>query len=171
MERVLRVYSFPMKRCFAVLSTAGVLAILSACNEPPDTREADAKAIKDVEAAWVKDVATKDVDKFAGYYTSDASFLVPNMPIATGKDAIRNVIKALVSDANFALTFQSSRVEVSKGGDLGYTQGSYSLTMTDPNTKQPATDKGKYVTVFKKQADGSWKAVADMINSDGPAAK
>jgi uncharacterized protein (TIGR02246 family) len=142
--------------------------MLSACNQPPDTREADVKAIKDVEAAWVKDVATKDVEKFASYYADDASFLVPNMPIATGKDAIRNVIKSLVSDPNFALTFQSSRVEVSKGGDLGYSQGTYSLTMTAPITKQPAVDKGKYVTVFKKQRDASWKAVADMINSDGP---
>jgi ketosteroid isomerase-like protein len=44
------------------------------------------------------------------------------------------------------------------------------MTSTNPKTKKPATDKGKYVTVFKKQADGSWKVVADIFNSDGPAA-
>jgi ketosteroid isomerase-like protein len=38
--------------------------------------------------------------------------------------------------------------------------------MTNPKTKKPATDKGKYLTVYEKQADGSWKAVADTFNSD-----
>ena len=49
-----------------------------------------------------------------------------------------------------------------------YTQGTYSMTMSDPKSGKPVTDNGKYLTVFKKQADGKWKAVADMINSDGP---
>jgi ketosteroid isomerase-like protein len=51
---------------------------------------------------------------------------------------------------------------------LGYTQGTYTLTITDPKTKKPVTDKGKYVTAYKKQADGTWKAVADMVSSDIP---
>jgi len=40
------------------------------------------------------------------------------------------------------------------------------MTVTDPKTKQPITDKGKYLTVYMKQPDGSWKAVADTFNSD-----
>jgi len=32
----------------------------------------------------------------------------------------------------------------------------------------PATEKGKYLTVWKKQADGSWKVIEDMFNSDLP---
>ena len=39
-------------------------------------RDADIKAVKDVEADWVKDIAAKDADKFASYYSDDASFLV-----------------------------------------------------------------------------------------------
>ena len=35
--------------------------------------------------------------------------------------------------------------------------------------RKPVTDRGKYLTVFKKQAAGTWKAVEDMINSDLPA--
>jgi ketosteroid isomerase-like protein len=42
------------------------------------------------------------------------------------------------------------------------------MTTTDPKTKKPVTDKGKYAEVYKKQADGSWKAVADMDSSDTP---
>jgi len=40
--------------------------------------------------------------------------------------------------------------------------------LTNPKDKKPITDKGKYLTVFKKQADGNWKAVADMVSSDLP---
>ena len=49
---------------------------------------------------------------------------------------------------------------------MAYLQGTY--TMTDPKTKKPMADKGKYLTVFTKQPDGSWKAIADAFNSDPP---
>ena len=59
-------------------------------------------------------------------------------------------------------------VEVAKSGDLGYAQGGYTMTMTDPKTKKVLTVNGKYVEVFRKQADGGWKAVEDIINEDAP---
>jgi hypothetical protein len=40
--------------------------------------------------------------------------------------------------------------------------------MTDPKTKKVLIERGKYVTVYKKQADGGWKAVADIDNEDAP---
>jgi ketosteroid isomerase-like protein len=54
----------------------------------------------------------------------------------------------------------------SKSDDMAYLQGTY--TMIDPKNKKPMTDKGKYLTVFTKQPDGSWKAIADAFNSDPP---
>ena len=45
-------------------------------------------------------------------------------------------------------------------------QGSLTYTMTAPKTKKVLTRKGKYVTVYKKQADGGWKAVAVIWNED-----
>jgi ketosteroid isomerase-like protein len=75
----------------------------------------------------------------------------------------------MMADPNFGLSFQGTRADASKGGDLVYTVGTYSLTTSDPKNKQPVTDRGKYMTVYKKQPDSTWKAVADMINSDLPA--
>ena len=159
-----------MPRYRSLFACIGLFALGAACTRTvPDTREADIKAVKGVEAAWVEDIATKDVDKFAGYYSDDASLLMPNAPIINGKDSIKAALKPMLADPNFALTFQSTRAEASKGGDFVYTIGTYSMTTSRPNGKTAATDKGKYLTVFKKQADGSWKAVADMISSDMPA--
>jgi ketosteroid isomerase-like protein len=71
-----------------------------------------------------------------------------------------------MSDPNFSLNFQSTRAMASKSGDMVYSQGTYTMTATNPKTKKPVTDHGKYLTVYTKQADGSWKAVADTFNSD-----
>ena len=134
----------------------------------PDTRDADVSAVRDSEVAWSKDAGTKDAAKFASYYADDASLLLPNAPMITGKPAILATAQQMFGDPNISLSFQSTRVEASKSGDLVYSQGTYSMTMTDPKSKKPVTDKGKYLTVWRKQADGSWKAVADMVNTDMP---
>ena len=158
-----------MKRNGLYLFCATLAALLAGCAAPQaDTHDADVKAIKDTETAWVADAATKDPAKFAAHYTDDASVLLPNEAVINGKDAITAGMKPMMADPNFALQFQPTKVDVAKSGDLGYTQGTYTMTMTDPKTKQPMTDKGKYVTVYKKQADGSWKAVSDILNSDLP---
>ena len=164
-----------MKRNGSLFLLASLLLFPVACSDQAaapaaaDTRDADVKAVHDVEAAWVKDVATKDADKFASYYTDDGSLLLPNSPILNGKEAIKAALKPMLADPNFALTFQSTRAEASKGGDVVWSVGTYSMTVSDPKTKKPVTYKGKYTTVFKKQADGSWKAIVDMVNSDMPA--
>lgn len=158
-----------MKRNGLYLFCATLAALLAGCApSAPDTHDADVKAIKDTETAWVTDANTKDPAKFAAHYTDDASVLLPNEPILTGKDNITSALKPMMADPNFALQFQATKIDVAKSGDLGYTQGTYTMTMTDPKTKQPWTDRGKYVTVYKKQADGSWKAVSDILNSDLP---
>ena len=44
------------------------------------------------------------------------------------------------------------------------------MTVNDAKGK-PVTDRGKYVEAWKKQADGAWKVVEDIYNSDLPAPK
>ena len=148
--------------------------IMTPSNEPSAGETAKAhddavQALKDTEAAWVNDIRSKDVEKWVSYYTDDASLLMVNAPVATGKDAIRNMLGPLMSDPAFALQFSASRVEVAASNDLGFTQGTYSMTMTDPKRKKPVTEKGKYVTVFRRLPDGSWKSVEDTALADGPA--
>ena len=62
----------------------------------------------------------------------------------------------------FSLTWIAEKAEVSNSGDLGYSTGTYTATFGE------TTDKGKYVTIWRKQSDGSWKVVEDVFNSDLP---
>jgi len=166
-----------MKPPSSTCAACAAMFMLTACTQappppPPDTRAADMKAIQDAEAAVNAEVSKKDrnIDKVAPFWADDASLFVPDMPILTGNPAIKSFLKEATNDPNFSLSFSSNKVEVAKSGDYGYTTGTYVQTMTDPKTKKVLTEKGKYVTVFKKQADGSWKAVADINNADAPAA-
>jgi ketosteroid isomerase-like protein len=147
-----------------------LFAFTTACTQapPPDTHAADLQALKDTNAAWLKVWVAKDLEKAVSYYADDASLLLPNAPAINGKDAIRAAWKPFVDDPNYAFTGQGSRFEVAKSGELGYTQGTYTITLTDPTTKKPFTDKGKYLIAYKKQADGTWKGVAEMDSSDLP---
>lgn len=146
--------------------------ILTGCSPSPapDNREADAHALRDGEvAAFVKDWGGKDTDRIAAHYTDDGNVMIPNSPMMTGKDAIGKALKEAMADPNWSLALQPVQVEVSRSGDLGYTRGTYMLTATDPASKKAVTEKGRFVTIFRKQADGSWKAVQDINNADAPA--
>jgi len=159
-----------LRPCY-LLACVALFALMTACSRTgPSSQNADLAAVRSVEAAWVQDIATKDVDKFTSYYADDASVLLPNEMMITGKDNIKAAWKPVLADPNFALTFHSTRGEASKSGDFVYVIGTYSMTTSSPRNQSPVTDQGKYLTVFKKQADGGWKVVADMINSDMPAA-
>jgi ketosteroid isomerase-like protein len=138
-----------------------------ALHAQPDTRAADEQAIRETDMAWAKVGAAKDLERVLAFFTDEASEFPPNAPIATGKEARRKVWSEYFATPGFAFSWQPTKVEVSRGGDLGYSMGTYELTTHDP-TGKPVTDRGKYVTVWKKQADGTWKVVADIFNSDLP---
>jgi uncharacterized protein (TIGR02246 family) len=157
-----------MKRYAALCAAIAVALIGTACNRPPDTHDADVQAIKDNETQWNQDYVSKNPDKVAAHYADDAILMAPGMPATSGKDAIRNVLKQMVSDHELSLKFQASTVEVAKSGDIAYTQGSYTMAMTDPQTKQVINDHGSYVTTYRKDPDGTWKAVADIATSEVP---
>jgi uncharacterized protein (TIGR02246 family) len=165
-----------MLRKTLAMALLALAALMAACSSaptpapapaaPPDTRAADVQAIKDIEADWLKASQAKDADKWASYFADDGSALYPGMTTLEGKAAVSAAMAAALKDPNYALDFHSTRVVASKGGDMVYAQGTYTMTTTNPKTKKLVNDKGKYLTIYQKQADGSWKVVADTFNSD-----
>jgi uncharacterized protein (TIGR02246 family) len=157
-----------MKRLAALLGATAIAFTVTACNQSANTHDADVQAIKDIETQWNADYQAKDAAKITAHYSDDAVLMVPGEPSTVGKDAILAALKMMTADPVMSLKFQALKVEVAKSGDLGYTQGSYTLTVTDPATKQVINDHGSYVTVYRKQADGTWKAVSDIATSEVP---
>jgi uncharacterized protein (TIGR02246 family) len=151
-----------MFRLILISGCVGLIALATGCS---DSSSADAHAIQARSEEWSKAAVAKDAAKFASFYADDATMMLPNEPVFKGMDAIKNVLTPSMQDPNFALSFTAQKIEVS--GVLGYLQGTLSHTTTARDGK-PFVDKGKFVTVWKKQADGSWKIIVDISNSDLP---
>lgn len=153
------------------ISVAVAALALAACSqEAPKTDTAAIKQqILQQEARWNQAYAKGDADALASMYADDAALANPGENLVRGKDAIRKATADFAADPNLSVAFSANRVEVAQSGDLAYSRGQYTLTMTNPATKQPEMSTGHYLTVWKKQPDGSWKALEDFI-TPGPVA-
>lgn len=148
-----------------MLATAAALAI-SGCTKGADAAVDTSKiadTIKAQEAGWQKAYADKDLNALAGEYADDAVLGSPGDPLANTDVDRRKAIQSLIDDPNFKLSFASDDVRVASAGDMASSRGHYSITTTDKATSKPVTGSGTYLTVYKKQADGGFKAVEDMI--------
>ena len=150
-----------------MIALAAAAALSSCQGERVDTATIE-RQLRQAEERWNEAYAARDAAALSAMYANDAVLAAPGAAIVSGKDAIAKDMQAMASDPNFALGFESDRVGVAASGDLAFTRGHYPMTMTDPVTKAPYTSKGNYLTVWRKQADGSWRAVEDFI-TPGPA--
>ena len=147
-----------------------LLSILTACQSgaTSDTRAADADALRKLDDEWSRAIGARDVEKAISYYADDAVVMPPNIPTLTGKEPIRSLWKSMLDSPSFTGGWKATKVEVARSGDLAYVSGNYEFNEKDDSGK-PIADKGKYLEVWRKQTDGSWKCVAGMFNSDLPA--
>lgn len=149
-----------------VLFLLFLLAFSTACQSQPNTQPAD--ELRRLDAEWSKVAGSKDVEKTISYYSDDAVLMLPNLPTLTGKEAIRTLWKEMFASQTFSGGWKTTKVEVARSGDLAYVMGDYEFTETESG--RPMTDKGKYLQVWKKQPDGSWKCSAHMFSSEVPLA-
>ena len=161
---------FSMGKCLLglvlVLGAAGAFtAILSPGPALAGDMDESAKALVKLDDDWCKAAATKDLDRVSSFYAEDAIVYPPNEPVSIGRAAARKVWASLFADATFSISWKSVHAEVSKSGELGFTAGTYEDSFKGPDGK-PVTEKGKYVCAWKKQSDGTWKAIHDIWNSD-----
>jgi len=155
-----------------LLSGIFILITLTVASIPVSgqkTQSTPEDALRAADQNWLKVFAAKNLEKSVAFCAADGSVLAPNAPIATGKEAIGQLFSAFFALPGFGISWTPTKTEVAKSGELGYTSGTYQFNLNDPSGKA-IVDKGKYVTVWKKQKDGGWKVMLDIFNSDLPAA-
>jgi uncharacterized protein (TIGR02246 family) len=124
--------------------------------------------VEAVEVAWNKDIATHDAARFASYYTDDATVMNPFAPVDHGRAAIVADMKATFADPNFALSFAPDDAGVSPDGALAWTQGHCMTSQTDPATHAKTTSACSYLTLYRRDARGTWKAFQDISTPTPP---
>jgi len=128
------------------------------------TRPAE-RILRDLDAQWSKAAAAKDLEQTVAFYSDDAIVLPPNATSAATKETVRNLWKDLLAAPGLVISWRPSKVKLGHNGAMAWVSGAYELTMNDVGGK-PINDRGKYLEVWEKQADGNWKCAADMWNSD-----
>jgi len=134
---------------------------------PAGLSEMDKTAIRKVvdQVMVIANAPTKDWAAYTrAYYAEDAVALDPNMPAIEGRAAIESLFLKFPSMTDFKVEL----VEIEGRGDLAYVRGKYSMMFTPPGASEPLKDTGKYIEIWRKQADGSWKVIRDIYNSDLP---
>lgn len=167
-----------MPRKILIIPVLAFAFAAAACQQRDSTKEhaggeaamnagADADsvtAVKEAEQAMLKAFQAKDAAALTAHYAPDAVLALPGRTVK-GSEAIGKANAEDFSDPAFKLDFTNERTDVS--GDLAYTSGSFRVTYTDDKTKRVTNGTGTYVTVFKKQPDGSWKVAADVASPTG----
>ena len=128
-------------------------------------RAADEAAIRAASAAWSQAATAKDLDKAVSFYATDAVVLPDKAPAIRGNENFRKDWAPLLALPGPGLSWQTNALEVARSGELAYETGAYNFITTDKKGK--ATDyKGKYLVIWKKQSDGTWKVAVDTDNAD-----
>lgn len=151
-----------------IIATALAALAVSACASEPAKTDTGAieKELRGAEAKLNKAYADHDGAALAALYADDAAVGNPGSPLIAGKEAIARETAAFASDPNVTVQFAIDKIRVAQSGDLAYTRGHYTMTMTDPATKGAQTTTGNDLIVWAKQSDGSWKAVEDFVTPE-----
>jgi len=119
----------------------------------------NAKALAALDDEWSKAAAAGNVDAVVSYYADDAIAYPPNEPAVSGRAALKGAWAKMLADPKAKLTWKTQNASIDR--NLGYTSGTYQVS-----DGSSVLEKGKYLCVWRKGADGKWKAIHDMWNSD-----
>jgi ketosteroid isomerase-like protein len=147
------------------------VVLVSCCLASCAPKEADLaglkKAISEYNAASKSSMMGGDMEKTISFFADDGMEMPPNMPAVGGRDSIRAMWSKMMSSGMKMTAVEFTPLDIQAGGTVGYEIGNYAMTMSMPSMGE-MKDQGKYMTVWRQQADGTWKLRAETWSSDMP---
>jgi len=167
---------FPCARAgFVILAVAVGVALLTACSPQADQPDADSTVpdeMADLDAihALMEQVTqadmSGDVEGLLASYTDDVVSMPPDLPVMVGKDALRAYYQEVFSQLSIE-NLEMTADETHVAGDWAFSRGRFEETVT-PAAGDAFDVVGKYLFIFHREADGSWKVARLIGNLDGP---
>lgn len=118
----------------------------------------------DLEARFAKATAEGGGKAFATWFADDGVSLANGQVPVRGREAIAKQATWLAKD--YQLTWIPTDAMMGPTGDMGYTWGHYEGRSHDRDGNAKVTS-GRYLTIWRKEQDGSWKVVVDTSNDEG----
>jgi ketosteroid isomerase-like protein len=156
-----------MRKAFVPVLVLVALAVCTvAFGQGPVKVRVRASAVDLIAAdrAFYKSTSEKGLEGWLSWFAEDAVVFPTRGPIVEGLPAI----KKLYEETKFSpkgLSWKPKRAIIADSGELGYTYGVASWEQKGADGKI-TVHHGKYMTVWRRQDDGSWKVVADIGDAD-----
>jgi ketosteroid isomerase-like protein len=154
-------------RWSSLLEPFAVAAFISACAAPSGDGNqftaADSSAVRASTELWRTSIVAQNFDAWAKSVTPDVVMYPPNSKPVNGRDAAVAYVKAYPQITKFDLNID----EIVGRGDAATDRGQFALTVKLPNGSV-ANDTGSFVSLFRRQPDGSWAHSRVMWNSNLP---
>ena len=119
--------------------------------------------VRNVLAGFVKAVAEKDAQAIVDYYETEAVVLAPNAPMVRGSSALGDLFQGMIDGGVKAIDFDTT--DLVEDGSLVIEVGR-NVVHAELADGSSVADPGKYLVVYRRQADGSLKMVFDAFSSD-----
>jgi uncharacterized protein (TIGR02246 family) len=152
-----------------VAVTVVLAAVLSAggCASTGSARsKADQAVLAGMGERYVANMESGDVERYLSLWADDGIQMPPNAPQVYGKSNIRTRVAQVFDNFNASMSINTEEIVVV--GDLAYTRGTYLLDLTPKAGGEPMRVDGKFLTVYRRQPDGSWLITRDCFNSNVP---
>lgn len=140
-----------------VLTFFLVAACASGCSNSRASFSGEEAAIRATDAKWLAAAQAHDLERILPFWADDATILPSGAAAVTGKAAIRQYVAGAFATPGFSITWNTDKIEVSSSGDLAYSTGTNRITFGN------SVADNRAVVIWKKQPDGSWKCIVDMM--------
>lgn len=140
---------------------AANILVLMSCSQQKLDKKAEGEKLMQLSREWSKVASQGDVEKTVDYWADNAVLLSAGQPVLNGKQAIRKMVEESFRMPGFRISWEPQSVEVSDNGDMAYLFENSQISFTD-STGKPVIIHNKAVSIWRKQADGSWKNAVDI---------
>ena len=134
--------------------------------DEPGLSVADETAIRAGVEAITGAANRRDHAGWAAIYTDDAVLLPPNGSAIEGRSAIQAWLSRLPPTSHWEIGLD----ELEGRDDLAFVRGGYTRWIEPSGEAPPVAEHGRVVQIWRKQADGSWSVLREILNSDNPSA-
>ncbi|MGE5175126.1 MAG: YybH family protein [Hyphomicrobiales bacterium] len=154
-----------MKPATVLAATLLVLPLFGCGGNRVDL-DSERSAIRQRDLDWAAAAGEgKDLDRIVSYWSDDAIVLPPGEPAVSGKPAIRDFMARSLQTPGFRVSWEPIQISLSPRASMAYMFEKYQITLDD-STGTARTTYGKGLSVWRKDADGTWRCVASAWNVD-----
>lgn len=129
-------------------------------------KEKDMREIKQIHKAAALAMKMADVDAYVRLFTEDGIYMWPNSPSIIGRKALQAWFKKRFSEYSAELSKTIEEIIILR--DWAFERGNEVAEVTTKSTGDVQVNHGKYINIYQRQVDGSWKIARRIRNLDQP---